>query len=466
MPLVSIIGRENVGKSTLFNRILKKRIAIETEIPGTTRDRILGNFYGKKIDFLLADTAGVFFEKKNSIELSAKEQTIESIENTDLILFCVDCREKLSAAEIEICDLLRKKNIRQVPIFLLANKAEKKTDRDIFFSEFSHILEISKESPFFISAKENQGISDLIRKIEDNFLSRGFSRSPKKNQEFTAKIAIVGQENTGKSTFLNFITGKNRAVVSEIPGTTRDQLDSEINFDAEKFLLIDTAGIRKASRSNRKIITRFSRMRSISAMARADVVFLFMDCSQPISHIDQVIAGEILAAGKGIVLIFSKWDLALKNLRDKSSKTKKNETSEDFSKIASQERENFLSQARKKFPFLSFAPVHFISSLEKRGIAPIFKTAKNIAIEINCKISTSKLNNFLAEINDSLPPGLSKKNFTMKFVTQTGQNPPRFTFFCNNPENAHFSAKRFLENRLRKVFGFWGIPILVQFRKK
>ncbi len=481
MPTVAIIGRPNAGKSTLFNALLGERRAIESDTPGTTRDRVFGTIKGEEYDFLLVDTGGLTTEVSSDIETDMREQAEESIAGADVIYFCIDVRDPITAEELTIAEILRKKKPKNIPVFLVGTKAEKPSAPEVAGDFYT--LGITDREIFFISAKEHRGLSELLDATEEEFARRSFLPRTEEEAEgdgYATRIALVGRPNAGKSTLLNTLAGKEISIVSETAGTTRDNIDSEANFEKEKFLLIDTAGIRKKSRMNEEQIERFSRLRTLNALTRADVAVLLIDATEGISHQDQTLADEIISTGCGVMVVFSKWDLVRERGRseveqDEAEKAimrpdamdDEEEVEKKISKNVSGLRSYLLRQAQSKLPFLNWAPVLFLSAIEKRGIHEIFSTAKQIMTEREKKISTSELNDFLEHVLNLHPPASRTKiQLKVKYVTQTGTNPPVFSFFVNDPDAVHFSFRRFLENRLREVYGFWGTPISLDMRAK
>jgi GTP-binding protein len=480
MPTIAIIGRPNAGKSTLFNALIGERKAIESDVPGTTRDRVFGTVEGEKLDFLLVDTGGLTIDIEGDIEADMRRQAEESIAGADLIYFCIDIRSELTAEEWEIVEILRKRKPKHIPVFLIATKAEKPSAKDNAAELYG--LGISEHEIFFTSAKEQYGLFQLTEATETALLKNGFqSKSEDAQDEHVARMCIVGRPNAGKSTLLNTLSGKDVSIVSPRAGTTRDTIDSIVHFEKESYLLIDTAGIRRKSKSNREQIERYSRMRSLASLGRSDIAILMIDATEGISHLDQTLGAEIVEAGLGVIVVFTKWDLVRENIRDevdreiaeiKATRVKTDEEldekrEKEVSLRSSNIRKRFQRQAQSRFPFLHWAPVLFLSSLEKRGIGEIFSAAKNIMEQRTRKISTSELNNFLEQALNAHPPA-SRGNtrLKVKYAVQTGVNPPIFTFFANDPDAAHFSFRRYLENRLREVYGFWGTPIQIEIRKK
>ncbi len=478
MPTVAIIGRPNAGKSTLFNSLIGERRSIESDVPGTTRDRVFGTIKGEKIDFMLVDTGGLTTDMSGSIEQDMRKQAEESISGADLIYFCIDVRTELTAEEEEIAEILRKRKPKHVPVFLVGTKSEKPTANEVA-GEF-YRLGVSDRDIFFVAAKETIGTHELLDATEDALIQNGFQKKDEIKQENTiANICVLGRPNAGKSTFINTLSGKDISIVSPEAGTTRDNVDSIVRYEKKSYLLIDTAGIRKKSSMNKEQIERYSRLRALSALSRANIAILLIDATEGITHQDQTIAAEIKQAGMGVIIIFSKWDLIRKNLKEtieqeirekdefKVEKTTAEEKEQKISKASIALRNRFIREAQAKLPFLSWAPILFLSSLEKRGVLEIFHTAEKIMEERKRKIPTSELNDFLEQALAAHPPASrGTKRLKVKYAVQTGENPPTFTFFANDPDATHFSFRRYIENRLRDVYGFWGTPIIVEMRKK
>jgi GTP-binding protein len=477
MPTIAIIGRPNTGKSTLFNTLIGQRRAIESDIPGTTRDRVFGTVRGEKIDFTLVDTGGLTTDVSGDIESNMRRQAEESIAGADMIYFCIDVREELTAEEEMIVQILRKKKPKNIPVLLIGTKAEKPNSDDIL-SDF-YRLGLNETEIFFVSAKERMGIYHLRYATEEILLENGFSKDEnQKSSDVVARICILGRPNAGKSTLMNILSGKNISIVSPQTGTTRDNIDSLVRYEKESYLMIDTAGIRKKSSMNAQQIEKYSRMRAISSLTRADVALLIIDSTEGITHQDQTIASEIKAMGVGVLIIFSKWDLVRKKIRntieaelqeekEKGKEQTPEEREQRMSKTSLRTRRRFLLEAQEKLPFLNWAPVLFLSSLEKKGVQDIFVNTKKIMRERERKISTSELNVFLEQSLAAHPPaGKGTKHLKVKYATQADVNPPKFLFFANDPDVAHFSFQRYLENRLRDAYGFWGTPIQIEIRKK
>lgn len=473
MPTVAIIGRPNVGKSTLFNRLINQRKAIESSVAGTTRDKIIGSVECDRLSFDLIDTAGIVTSRDEKLEDDIFEQTTEAIISANLIYFCVNSRDELTGEEYKIAEILRTKNKKNIPVFIVITKSEKK-DSEVISGD---IYQLGVGNEFFsVSAKQNLGIKKLINETEKTLLSMGFSRNIK--EDVKLKIAILGKPNAGKSTLINTLINKDLCLVSQESGTTRDSIDTIVNFEKESFLIIDTAGLRKKSSMNENEIERYSRARSIVSIGNSDIVVFLIDSSLGISHQDQIIAGEIIKNQKGVIVVFSKWDITRKKIREtviekfKEKKEKgiifdQEDIEKEISKESINKRQKLIQEAQNKIKFLSWAPILFLSSVEKKGFGDIFKNSVKIFEERNKRVKTSILNTFLEQALSLHPPASkTNKQLKIKYCEQVGVSPPKFIFHVNNPEFAHFSLSRFLENRLREAFGFWGTSIEIILKKK
>lgn len=451
MYTIALVGRPNAGKSTLFNALLRQRKAIESSVPGTTRDRVFGHLKTDAYHFLLVDTGGLQTEEGTDIEQSVRAQALESIAGADLIYFCIDSREEVTSEEEEVAQLLRR-HAKKKTILLVGTKTETpKIEAEALAALWS--LRVG-DDVCFVAAKQGKGLHELIEKTEELCRQKGYIENRKEElegEEYVAKIAILGKPNAGKSTLVNVLSGKELSIVSPESGTTRDQIDSVVSYHQKKFLFVDTAGLAKKSTMHREEIERYSRLRALQAIYRSDMALLLIDSSKGISHQDQAIAKEIVEAGKGLVLVFSKWDL----LRETDSKEM-------------QEKRNlFLWRAKQKFAFLPWAPTLFLSSEDKRGMHHLFETAEKVAEERRKKIPTRELNALLEQALFQHPPASrGTRQLKVKYAVQTGTEPPAFKFFVNDPELAHFSFARYLENRIREAHGFWGTPMQIHLEKK
>jgi GTPase len=446
-PIVTIVGRPNVGKSTLFNRIAGSRIAITADEPGTTRDRIFYKVGHPEIDFFLVDTGGLDFGKGDtSIETDIQLQARVAIEEADLVLFIVDGKTSLMSEDFKAAELLRKKAGKK-SIFLIANKCDQFLDD----SRLAEFYKLGLGEPYQISALHRAGIDALFELIVKTLRERNFimkdnplQRQEDKLEEKHRNIAIVGKPNVGKSSLINALLNKEHLIVSEIPGTTRDSTDSLVRHKGRDYNFIDTAGLKSPGKA-RLGIEKFSALRSMASIERCDIALLVLDSSEDISHQDQQIANYILKAYKGLVILANKWDLN----KDKEGK------------------DIYISKLQSKFPFLSWAPVILTSAVNKKNLHQIFEQVEIILSERQKRITTGKLNNFVEQlILDHAPTGKTGIKPRIYYITQPEVNPPCFVIFVNKKSAFHFSYKRYLENRIREKFQFTGTPIKLEYKEK
>jgi len=436
-PLVAIVGRPNVGKSTLFNRIIGERRAIVEDIAGTTRDRMYAEADWNGVPFDVIDTGGLQDEREiassTSLEISesTQRQALFAIEEADLLLFLVDGEIGVTAGDHEVADLVRRSGVESL---LVVNKTESRTRQDAAVDFY----ELGLGDPIPVSSLHGMGVGDLLDEV--------VARIPKvepEEAENLPSIAIVGRPNVGKSAILNALTGDARHIVSDVPGTTRDAIDTEINWAGQRVKLIDTAGIRRRGRIDRGI-EKFSVIRSFRAIERCDVAVLVLDATEPFTSQDQHVAGFVADAKKGIILVVNKWDLI-----EKDNKT----------------MSEFMAKAGEAFEFLPYAPIIFTSALTGQRLDKIMETALSIMTERSRRVPTGELNKLLREvIVRHAPPTKPGKWLKIYYVTQAATEPPTFVFFVNAPENVHFSYRRFLENTLRDEYGFTGTPIVIRIR--
>ncbi|MDR3563897.1 MAG: ribosome biogenesis GTPase Der [Negativicutes bacterium] len=426
-PIVAIVGRPNVGKSTLFNKIAKKRVSIVEDIPGVTRDRIYMDAEWLNHEFTMIDTGGIELENTDEIYTSMRHQAHLAMEEADVILFVVDGRTGLTTADEEVARLLR--NTRK-PVILVVNKVDKpKDNHDIY--EFYNL---GLGEPIPISAVNLLNLGDLLDQVVD-----ALPKDPVEAEDADIiKVAIIGRPNVGKSSLVNSLLGEERVIVSDIAGTTRDAIDTYFVKDDIKMILIDTAGMRRKAKVDLPV-ERHSVIRSLRAIDRADVVLMLIDAVDGVTEQDKKIAGYAHEAGKGTVLVVNKWDLV-----EKDSKTSL----------------RFTEAVRAELAFMQYAPIAFISALTKQRIHRVIELAKFVAEQHAMRISTSVLNQVVAEAV-SLNPAPSDQGRRLKiyFATQASVKPPTFVLFVNNPETMHFSYLRYLENKLREAFGFEGTPL-------
>ena len=433
-PIVAIVGRPNVGKSTLFNRLAGERIAVVEDLPGTTRDRVYADITWGERELTLIDTGGFEPRPDSDLRQKVKHQAEVAIDEADVILFMVDVLDGVTIPDQETAEALMRS---RKPIILAVNKADNDQRRQQAFQ--FHELGIGE--PMAISAHHGIGVSDLM----DEVCTRLPPPEPAAEEPEMLKIAIVGRPNVGKSMLLNAILGQERAIVSEIPGTTRDATDTVFNYGGESMLFIDTAGIRRRGKIEVGI-ERYSVMRSLNAISRSDVALLIIESAEIMNEQDMHIAGYIHEALKGIVVVVNKWDLARELEVDKTQ---------------------CASEIKQKVKFFPDAPIVFASAQFGKGIDQVLSAAKRVYQERQKRLPTPLLNEEMNRVVAAHPPpSLWGKQLKLSYVTQPGVNPPTFVFFVNDPRLIHFSYQRYLENSLRKAFGFKGTPLKLIFRRK
>jgi GTP-binding protein len=463
-PLVAVVGRPNVGKSTFFNRMLGERIAIVEDMPGTTRDRIYGDTDWNGREFTLIDTGGLELGSEipvgqvgldgqpGDIMKRVQAQARLAIEEADVIVFMVDAQAGITAADEEVADLLRR---TQTPVILAVNKADNARLRQ----DAVEFYTIGIGEPITLSSTQGTGTGDLLDLIVDALPPEEERSEDEEDQEIT-RIAIVGRPNVGKSSLLNAILGFQRAIVSDVPGTTRDAIDTEFEYKDKKLVLIDTAGIRRRGRVGPGV-EKYSVLRSSRAIERCDVALLLIDASEGLAAQDTHIAGEILEKAKGVVVIVNKWDLAQAQRREEREGIFPNPDDE----IESAERyRKIIAEGLK---FIPFAPIVFASAKTGYHVQSLFDTILNIAEMRYLRVPTSRLNEVVQEaVRRHNPTVFKGKVMKIYYATQTQVNPPTFVFFVNDPQALHFSYERYLENQLRYAFSFKGTGIRLQFRAR
>jgi GTP-binding protein len=436
-PIVAIVGRPNVGKSTLFNRLIGERRAIVEDEPGTTRDRVYGTTDWGGVEFTIVDTGGLQDDQELNAETLAqiarhtRDQAQVAIGEADVIVFMVDARGGVNAGDHEVADILRRAD---KPTILVANKADSAARRETAFEFY----ELGLGEPIAISSYHGSGTGDLLDRIVEALPAVDEDEEPE-----GPAIAIVGRPNVGKSRLLNALLGQERAIVSDIPGTTRDSLDTVVKWAGQPVTLIDTAGIRRRGRIDRGI-EQYSVLRSMRAIDRADVVLLVIDATEGFTAQDLHIAGYISEQKKGAVVVVNKWDLI-----EKDSST----------------MEEYRQKAREALDFVPYAPLVFVSAKFGQRVNQVLDTALAVVAERHRRVPTAALNKMLKEAVAAHPPP-SKPGKWVKFyyATQADVSPPTFIIFVSDPEQIHFSYRRYLENQLRDAFGFSGTAIRMSFR--
>ena len=431
-PLVAIVGRPNVGKSTLFNRLAGRPTAIVSEVSGTTRDRVTTETVWGDYPFILVDTGGLDLSPETELLQKIIGQINIAIAEADVIIAVVDAHAGITAADSDVADVLRRTD---KPLVLAANKA----DNELREAEALDFYGLGLGDPVAISAYHNRGIDDLMAQVIAHFPAEPTSAEP----DADLRLAIVGRTNVGKSMLLNAITGQERAIVSEAPGTTRDALDTLIMYDQRSVLLVDTAGIRRRGRIEPGI-ERYSTLRAIRAIDRADVAVLVLDASELATSQDAHIASYILDAYKGIVLAVNKWDLAPDLGLNKDEATRK---------------------VRQRFKFAPYAPARFVSALRGSGIGALMDTTHAVHGHWTKGVPRYGLRRTVLNAVAAHPPATSgRRALKIYGVAQDQTRPPSFTFYVNRSDMVHFSYQRYLENTLRKVYGFEGSPLKMRFK--
>lgn len=432
--IVCIVGRPNVGKSTLFNKLTGIRIAITEDTPGVTRDRIYaeGEWLGKY--YTLIDTGGLEPENEEIMMWNIKKQAEVAIDTADVILFVVDGKDGLSSTDIEIGEMLRRSGKQ---IVLACNKIDSGKTPDSIYDFY----EIGLGEPMVISAEQGLGIGDLLDEIVQHFPE---DRNTDYDEDLI-RVAMIGKPNVGKSSLINNILGEERVIVTDIPGTTRDAIDTYFDYGDDRYVFIDTAGLRR-KRSVVEDIERYSVVRTLTAVDRSDICILVIDATEGITEQDTKIAGYAHDNGKAIIIAINKWDLI-----------KKNDHIYD----------EFEHNIRKDLSFITYAPIVYISALTGQRVDKLLEMVNLVNNNYSLRISTGLLNDIINEaILMNQPPSDKGRRAKIYYGTQVAARPPKFVIFINNKELMHFSYVRYLENQIRNHFGFDGVPINIEFREK
>ena len=430
IPVVAIVGKPNVGKSTLFNKIVGKKIAIIEDIPGVTRDRIYQEATYNNKKFFLIDTGGIDLEKEN-FNSEIKIQAEIAIKEADVIIFMVDGKEGLSSNDLVVRDLLRKTKKK---IIVAINKMDFKNAKNNLFDFY----ELGFDTYIPISSIHNTGFIELMDNVTLNF-----KEDIETKEDNRLKFSIIGRPNVGKSSLMNALLNEDRVVVSDIAGTTRDSIDSVLKYHGKDYILIDTAGMRKKGKVF-EAVEKYSLLRSMRAIDRSDLCLVVINAEEGITEQDKHIAGYAIEKGKGLILVVNKWD------------TVKDTTINDYKKLI-----------RAEFQFATYAPVVFLSALTKKRIHTLMPEILKVEENIKREIKTSVLNEVILDAYQlNIPPSYKGKRLKIYFSSQTGIKPPTFTLRVNNKGLVHFSYERYLENRLRDNFDLQGTPIVLQFKNR
>ena len=435
-PIVAIVGRPNVGKSTLFNIFANSRISIVEDTPGVTRDRLYADTEWLDNEFMMVDTGGIEIMNTDKIAVSIRQQAQIAIAEADVILFVCDARAGITHEDAEVAKMLRQS---KKPIVLAINKADSpKQEMEIF--EFYN-LGIGEPIP--VSAANHLGLGDLLDAVVEKFPET--SAYGEDGNEDEIKVALIGRPNVGKSSIFNTLVGEERSIVSDVAGTTRDAIDTPVIREGQKFLFIDTAGMRRKARIDEPI-EKYSIICSLRAVDRSDVVLMVIDAIDGVTEQDKKIAGYAHEAGKGIVLVVNKWDLYDK---DNTSTLR------------------YTENLRRELVFMQYAPVVFVSAMTKQRIHRLPEVIHYVAEQNAMRISTSVLNQVVEDAIAINPPPTEKgQRLKILYATQVKIKPPTFVIFVNEPEIMHFSYQRYLENKLREAFGFEGTPLQMIIRGK
>ena len=435
-PIVAIVGRPNVGKSTLFNIFANSRISIVEDTPGVTRDRLYAEGDWLDNQFMMVDTGGIEIMNSDAIAVSIRQQAEIAIKEADVILFVCDARSGIVQEDSDVAKILRKSG---KPIVLAVNKADSpKQELNVY--EFYNL---GLGEPFPISAANHLGIGDLLDAVVAKFPKNKAGMFD--NDEDQIKVALIGRPNVGKSSIFNTLVGQERSIVSEVAGTTRDAIDTPVVRNGQKYLFIDTAGMRRKGKIDEPI-EKYSIIRSLRAVDRSDVVLMVIDAVDGVTEQDKKIAGYAHEAGKGIVIVVNKWDIYEK---DENSTLR------------------YTENLRKELIFMQYAPVVFVSALTKQRIHRLPEVINYVAEQNAMRVATSVLNQVIADAVAVNPPPTDKgQRLKILYATQVKIKPPTFVIFVNEPEIMHFSYQRYLENKLREAFGFEGTPLTMIIRGK
>lgn len=434
-PIVAIVGRPNVGKSALFNRLVGKKVSIVEDTPGVTRDRIYADAEWRGREFLMIDTGGIEPKESDELLVNMRRQAQAAIENAHVTIFVVDLKTGVTAADAEIASMLQKS---KKPVILAVNKTDKVGELPPDFYEFYNL---GLGDPIAVSALQSLGLGDLLDEVFNYFPEEEEADS----DDDIIKVAVIGRPNAGKSSFINRITGEERVIVSNIPGTTRDAVDTYVEKDGVKYLFIDTAGIRRKSKVEEKI-EKYSVIRALAAIDRADICLIMVDGNEGIAEQDAKIAGYAHEEGKASIVLVNKWDLV----------SKETGTMNEYKK-----------RVQEQLSFMTYAPIEFISAKTGSRVDKIYPIINKVAQMHATRIKTGALNDIINEATLKVqPPSDKGKRLKIYYGTQPSAKPPTFVIFVNSKELAHFSYIRYLENQIRDAFGLDGTPVRFIIRER
>ncbi len=434
-PIIAIVGRPNVGKSTLFNALAGERISIVEDHPGVTRDRIYADMTWLNHTFSLIDTGGIDIDSKDKMLKHMKEQAQIAIDTADIILFLVDVKQGLVDSDFKVADMLRRSG---KPIVLAVNKVD---NFDKYMPDVYEFFNLGIGEPHPVSASSKLGLGDML----DSVLEHLNREEIEEQDDDRPRIAVVGRPNVGKSSLINYMLGENRVIVSDIAGTTRDAIDTEVVYQDNKYVFIDTAGLRRKSKI-KEDLERYSIIRTVAAIERSDIVILMIDAEEGVTEQDAKIAGIAHDRGRGMIIAVNKWDVIEKD----NHSVKK-----------------YTNRIREVLSFLPYAEILFISAVTGQRIHKIMDVAQTVIQNHSLRIHTGVLNEILAEaVALHQPPSDKGKHLRLYYITQVSVKPPTFVIFVNSKALMHFSYQRYIENKIRETFGFRGTPIRIYIRER
>ena len=434
-PVVAIVGRPNVGKSTLFNALAGERISIVQDTPGVTRDRIYAEVSWLDHNFTMIDTGGIEPDSNDIILSQMREQAEIAIATADVIMFIVDVRQGLQDSDSKVADMLRRSG---KPVVLVVNKVD---SFEKYMADVYEFYNLGIGDPFPVSAASMLGLGDMLDEVVKYFPEY------KKNDEEDdrPKIAIIGKPNVGKSSLINKLAQEDRVIVSDIAGTTRDAIDTDIKYNGKEYVFIDTAGLRRKNKIKEEI-ERYSIIRAVTAVERADVCIIVIDATEGVTEQDTKVAGLAHEAGKACIIVVNKWDLV-----EKDGKT----------------MDKMREDIRRDLSYMTYAPILFISAATGQRVPRLFELINYVHSQACTRITTGMLNNVLEDAQTRVQPPTDKgKRLKIYYMTQVGVCPPHFVIFCNDRQLFHFSYQRYIENCIRNVFGLEGTPIILSIRQK
>ncbi len=447
LPIVAIVGRTNVGKSALFNRLVGERTAVVEDVPGITRDRIYAEAELDTRRVMLVDTGGLAGAESDELITQVKQQAVTALQEADALILMVDGREGLTSLDYEVAEVVRRTG---KPCVLVANKMEKLS------ADSTDFLALGMGPPLDISAIHGRGLMEMVEAVE------AVLPEPEADGELPDELAlaVVGRPNVGKSALVNAILGQQRVIVSEVPGTTRDAVDEVFERDGQTYRIVDTAGLRK--RSRRQDTEYYSSLRTFRAVARAHIVLLMVDAGEGLVSLDARVAGEVMEADRAVIIVANKWDVVAKY-----AEPDEEYPDLDYNKVEKTLRQDFARILRHELKFLAYAPLVYTCALTGEGVAELLQQAGEVREQFEKRIDTGPLNRVLRDaLAAHHPPTKKGRQPRLYYATQVRSGPPTFVIFVNDPSLIHFSYKRYLSNKLREAFGFEGTPIRLLWRAR